>query len=255
MRKAAFLAVMLAAVAGPARRECTAPQSPGTERSGAATLPAEVPGDWWERARENIARSEYDVTWQERTGLPGLDAAYQAPNRAQDLRTYFADDGIRVVRRTEPEPKWHVGLRLASVNGSCVEQAKPVAEGNRVEYRHAGVTEWYVNDDRGLEQGFTVDRAPEGEGRLVLDLALTGDTKAYTADGGRAIEFNSPGGVRVLRYAELRAEDATGRSLPAEMRLGEGSICLAVDASRAEYPVMIDPLITMPAWTAERLIT
>ena len=55
------------------------------------------------------------------------------------------------------------------------------AVGNRIEYRRGDLTEWYLNDERGLEQGFTITAPPvgtsggKGKNHLVLKLALTGD--------------------------------------------------------------------------------
>jgi len=56
-----------------------------------------------------IRESEYHVTWQDQTVLPDLEAAWQAPNRAQNLRFYFTEDGLRVVDRTyseQPKTGW-----------------------------------------------------------------------------------------------------------------------------------------------------
>src|SRR5512137_1681468 len=75
----------------------------------AATDPA-PPADWLSQAQRNIASAEYDVTWQTSTAIPGLDAAWQAPNRAHDLRTYFTPQGIRVVPRRGDAPSWEWGL-------------------------------------------------------------------------------------------------------------------------------------------------
>jgi len=58
---------------------------------GNDTTPDTVPGDWWSRVQEDIRRSEYHVTWQDFTCLDDVPAAYQAPNRAQNLRTYFTE--------------------------------------------------------------------------------------------------------------------------------------------------------------------
>lgn len=63
-----------------------------------------VSADWWATVQEDIRRSEYHVTWQDHTHLPNLPAAYQAPNRAHNLRTYFTLAGIRAIPRTESEP-------------------------------------------------------------------------------------------------------------------------------------------------------
>jgi hypothetical protein len=135
------------------------------------------------------------------------------------------------------------------------------------------MVEWYINDENGLEQGFTINNQPLAIGdqssELVLNLAVSGDltpnlTGAPSAsDGtsasgqsGQAIEFTTPGGVRVLRYADLHAYDATGRQLPAHFSLSLSplsisTISIVVDDENAVYPLTVDPLATSPSWTAE----
>ena len=78
----------------------------------------DVPAGWWADVQHDIAATEYHVTWQEETGLPEVDAAWHAPNRAQDLRTYFTPEGPRVVRRTETEPSWLWGLELIGMRNA-----------------------------------------------------------------------------------------------------------------------------------------
>ena len=82
-------------------------------------------------------------------------------------------------------------------------------DGNRVEYHRGGMTEWYVNDGRGLEQGFTISSRPaailggEGKNNLVLELAVSGDLTPTLTEDGLAIELKTEDGVRVLRYGDL----------------------------------------------------
>ena len=223
--------------------------------------------------QEDIAGSEYQVTWQDRTNLPDLPTAYQAPNRAQNLRTYFTPTGIRAIPRIGDGAAWELGLRLTGFGyRGAVQPVAPAtlsAEDNRIEYRRGDLTEWYVNDKQGLEQGFTIaappDRTPDGKRAelLVLVLTLTGDlSPGLTQDGG-AIELTTESGVRVLRYGSLYAEDAVGRRLSAYFAVcrlcrasttksGESSgISVLVDDSSAVYPIIVDPLVTSPSWTAE----
>ena len=47
------------------------------------------------------------------------------------------------------------GASLRAVGGVA-----PRAQANRVSYARAGLSEWYVNGPLGLEQGFTIPRAP-----------------------------------------------------------------------------------------------
>ena len=78
-----------------------------------AVAGVEVLSPAWEiGAREEIAAREYWVTWQDRTQLEDLPAAWHAPNRAQGLRVYFTPTGIHVVPRTGSPPSWTWGLSL-----------------------------------------------------------------------------------------------------------------------------------------------
>ena len=52
------------------------------------------------------------------------------------------------------------GLRVRGDRLRVVEPVEPEVNGNRVEYRRGPLVEWYVNDERGLEQGFTLRERP-----------------------------------------------------------------------------------------------
>ena len=78
---------------------------------------------WWAAVQQEIQRSEYQITWQDETYLPDLEAAYQAPNRAHNLRTYFTDAswpgsqegaGVRIIPRTGDAGDWEWGLAWTS---------------------------------------------------------------------------------------------------------------------------------------------
>jgi hypothetical protein len=250
-------------------------------RGSSVKLPPGVSANWWAAVQEDIRRSEYHITWQNHTYLSDLPAAYQAPNRAHNLRTYFTLTGIRVIPRTSATPAWEWGLTLTGYGYAGrvqpVAAAELVVSGNRIEYRRGELTEWYVNDERGLEQGVTLASSPGGRPQgspLQFDLALLGNLTPALSDDGAAIEFTTPDGMRVLRYSDLRAHDATGRELPACLELTQSGIThhaspatydatrrtqhalrIIVDDSNAVYPITIDPTLTglspTPNWTAE----
>ena len=116
-------------------------------------------------AKENVRRSEYHVHWQERSQLPDLGASFQAPNRSQNLRTHFTPGGIHVVPRTG-DAGWRWGLAVRGFGAEGCEQAvsealPPQPRDNRIEYRRGPLTEWYVNDERGIEQGFDLPYPPD----------------------------------------------------------------------------------------------
>jgi hypothetical protein len=232
--------------------------------SDSATAPS-VSSTWWVAAQENIRRSEYHVTWQEQTYLTDVPAAYQAPNRAHNLRTYFTAEGPVVIPRVWPKgaevPSWRWGLRWVAWGREGTLQPVGAATlhtgANRVEYRRGDLTEWYVNDERGLEQGFTLQSPPlaRSPAPLLLELALSGDLTPHLAGDGAAVEFTTPGGVHVLRYSELHVTDAKGRELAAHMELplsptARDGLHIVIDDADAAYPIHVDPVATTPNWTA-----
>jgi hypothetical protein len=141
-----------------------------------------------------------------------------------------------------------VGLRLGAVGyGSSlgtVGLVAPRARANRVVYSRAGLQEWYVNGPLGLEQGFTLARAPSGHpgGALTLSMVLSGNAHARVASGAQSIALTGAGGP-TLRYGGLRATDAAGRVLHSWLQLHSGRLLVLVDTSHARYPLRIDPLI------------
>ena len=210
---------------------------------------------WWATVQESIGRSEYHVTWQEQAYLPDVLAAFQAPNRVHNLRTYFTAAGPVVIPRVWPEgadsPPWRWEAIL--IAWGRVRALVPVSlaavdvQENRVEYRRGNLIEWYQNDEEGLEQGFTL-LAPPQEGQqddpLQLDLRLDGDLSPRPVDGRSEIAFHTDDGEVVLRYSSLRVTDAAGEPLRAWLSSRESTLSLLIDDAGAVYPLQVDPTIT-----------
>ena len=111
-----------------------------------------------------------------------------------------------------------VTLRLAGYGrGDKLQQPRPArlsGAGNRIEYRRAGLTEWYVNDTLGLEQGFKLagrPADPHGE-PLVIALDLAGGLRPKRQSLDEVVLLDSADHA-VLRYGDLKAWDSKGRRL------------------------------------------
>lgn len=200
----------------------------------------EQEADWWSRVQRGLVEAEYHASENEH----GL----QAPNRAHNLRTFFDPTGIRVQTRTEVEHPQPFSLSLAGIGRDA--KLSPIAEGivnhaaGRVEIHRPGVIEWYENSARGLEQGFTLEACPLGEGPLVLELAVE---RARAALHDQSVVLATEAG-RKLRYGALTALDATGRTLPSHLEVpGSQRVRLVINDSSAVYPLLIDPLLTSVA--------
>ncbi len=170
-------------------------------------------------------------------------AGLQAANPAQHLRARFARAGVSV-----SSGALHERLRLGAIGYgdtlTAVGARAPIARANRVAYARHGLSEWYANGPLGLEQGFTLARAPTAHrtGPLTLSIALAGNAHAALAVGGESITLSRPGAAS-LRYGALAATDAGGRALHSWLELDAGRLLLRVDDAGARYPLRIDPLI------------
>jgi len=112
-------------------------------------------------------------------------------------------------------------LTVAALNGGAAISAC----GQRIEYEwNDTLTEWYVNDPRGLEHGYTVHRRPDAEGvvrasrpsaPLQFTLAVRGDLRLRVSGDGRNVAFVNDAGAAVVNYSGLTVFDATGAAVPA----------------------------------------
>ena len=117
--------------------------------------------------------------------------------------------------------------------------------GNRIEYRRGNLTEWYVNQPEGVEQGFTLAARPghaEPGEQLTISLEVTGGMRPAMSPAGDAVLLESAGKAR-LRYTGLRAWDAAGRDLAARLEVRGKEVRLAIADAGATYPLTVDPFV------------
>jgi phosphodiesterase/alkaline phosphatase D-like protein len=200
---------------------------------GAPTLPLAAQGVV--SAALGAAGAEYRV----RHVAGGLEAR----SAAARLRVGFDSAGVHVRSGTT-----QVGLRVVAFGyGASLQSVgtvTPRVNANRVTYAHRGLSEWYANGPLGLEQGFTIARAPSS-GKvtpLTLSMALSGNAHASVDAGGQSVTL-AHAGAPSLRYGALVVTDARGRALRSWLELDAGRLLLRVDARGAHYPLRIDPLI------------
>jgi hypothetical protein len=161
----------------------------------------------------------------------------------QHFRARFTRSGVLLSSAAT-----HVGLSLRAVGYGAslnpLAQVAPRAKANSVSYAHPGLTETYANGPLGLEQGFTIARAPAGPqtGALTLAMAISGNAHPSLRAGGQSLTFRDAGRA-ALRYDGLSVTDADGRILHSWLQLTAGDLLLRVDAHGARYPLRIDPFI------------
>ena len=95
-----------------------------------SNLPAGFSTNWWAAAQQQIRGSEYQITFQDATYLSRLGGAYQAPNRAHNIRTYFTPSGVSIIPRTDVLPRWELSMVLTGYGygGYIQRKARVIAE-------------------------------------------------------------------------------------------------------------------------------
>jgi len=125
---------------------------------------------------------------------------YRARNLGQQWVTRFDGRGFAV----EPDAGgWQWGLDLKSYGfpghqRAVSGRARVTAAKDRVSYDwDHSLQEWFVNDQRGLEHGFTLRERPAGTGqRLELHLAVRGGLRPRVQSDGLGAGFLDSGGAR-----------------------------------------------------------
>ncbi len=167
----------------------------------------------------------------------------EAHSPAQRLHMRFESSGVSI-----GSGETQLRLSMLAVGYGAVPRplaaVRPAARANRVSYTRPRLTEWYQNGPLGLEQGFTLTRAPSGNPAtpLTLSMVISGNARATITGHHRSITFARAGGAS-LRYGDLVAVDAGGRHLHSWLQLHGGRVLLHVDSRGARYPLRIDPLI------------
>ena len=235
------LVLMLTWAAPLAARQAPAPPA------GSASV--RVPGDL---APDRLSSSDWSSIRAAfaagRHAAAVIVGGHRADNPGQQWSTRFDGRGFT----TDPDAGgWSWGLELerwgfAGQERSVAEPPRVRAEGPRVSYDWAGdLTEWYVNDTRGLEHGYTVHRRPQGadgSGPLAFTLSVRGGLRPEVLPGGRGLRFLDRQGAAALTYTGLTGFDADGRELCAGFEASPGRVRILIDESGARYPLTIDPL-------------
>ena len=220
--------VILSVVAPPALTPAIAPDS----------APEGLTTSDWGQIRHEYERHRHSV-------VPDGEG-YKSRNHGQQWLIRFDGRGFSV---QPDEGDWNWGLELVSYG---LEGAERVVEGkatmsadkNRLTYAwDETVEEWFVNDARWLEHGFTFNKRPAGEGeRLQLRLAVRGGLRAEAVND-QAVRFVDEDAAAVVNYAGLKVWDADGRSLSARLdATPAGQVRVVVDDRGAKYPISVDPI-------------
>lgn len=204
-----------------------------------------------------------DLSIHPEVGVDGRPQ-FRASNPTHSMSMVFSPDGVEVRgdSNASPSADWNLSMGLVSYGyhaGQMMEVAKtdPMPEEQSVRYRHDQLTEWFDNDHKGLEHGFTLKQppaldgvTPDGRGHGVVRAEVRFDT-GLTPEWDASLqgyELKDTDGETVMEYGNLVVFDLLGRELPSWFESegnDEGTILLAFDDTRAAYSVTVDPTLAV----------
>ncbi len=219
----------------------------GEDRAAKAAdaVPEELAAADWSSIRAAYEAGRHKIVAVD--GACGAEHSWNARNPGQGLNATFDERGFT----TSPDSGgWSWGLDLQGYGwGVASLVTTPCAtstDGGRLSrVWDERLTEWYVNDSRGLEHGFTVASRPaSASAPLTLDLSVRGGLLPVVSPDGRNVAFTDAQGATALNYNGLTVFDAAGKSVSAKWFSIDGDrLRLEVDDAGAHYPLTIDPIV------------
>lgn len=220
---------------------------PPESRHASAGVPH---GELFPIVRGAAQPAAYSFSRQEERG--GTAARFTAHNPRQEMRVELIDGVVRVLRARESgeEPLWSHAVTAWGRMGELqpVEPARVTADRARVELRRGTLVEWYVNEPRGLEQGFTILRPPDPatpEAAIEIEMRLAGEASSGIRATESGLQLRDERGRLQLSYGGLAAWDSSGRPLATSMQRTIRGVSLSVEPADAVFPITIDPLIAI----------
>ena len=204
-------------------RAATLPASKPQQLTSPDQVPEGLAKSDWQSIRATYEAGRHQFHRQE-------DGSHVARNPGMGWQMTFDDKGFTA----QPEDKaWTWGLELESDADTPVRTSAPEADKNARATltipRTAKITEWFINDQRGLEQGWTLSAPAE------IRLRVRGNLKPSVTP--QSISFGGQ-----LTYSGLKAWDATGKTVPTHFEATAEGFAVRYDDASAQYPITIDPI-------------
>ena len=208
-----------------------------------------VPGLAFARSPDGISKSDWTSISEayeaaRHTVHQQEDGSHNAHNPGQMWNTVFDGRGFRI---RPAHGQWTWGMDLQAVGSQEIAGMPQVNhDGNTLCYRwNERIQEWFINDQRGLEQGWTIqERIPGTAGSLKLDFRIRGSLRPSISEDQLSVAFQNSKETMALTYGGLKAWDSQKTPLEVAFVRGEEGkvLSIVVDDKEAVYPVTIDPV-------------
>ena len=234
--------------------------------------PAGVSAELWTQIQDSMREKMLAFNFSKEKQL------YQAVNGQQNLSYSYFNSGFTVqpvttnlpaedpgeAMKQHRQPKkqvianWDARFELQSVE---TDQEKHVfnghdlqTDGRKARIEDEKVRIAYENNEQGMRQNFVIKKAPVNEAgnkKIIVNCVVKTNLKVVVKNNTLQLMTNDS--TVQLQYKELKVWDATGTDLAAKMvATGDSTYTIEVEATGAQYPVTIDPLVSAnPFWSWE----
>ena len=173
----------------------------------------------------------------------GADAHDATVNGGQLIMVPHHFDGVQMV---DGAPMRFSTTEILRGDAAVADAAgsTSLAEDGTVLIARGAVTEMVENQDDGVEQSWRFASAPQGDGDLVVAVAVSGQQEVKASKTG--LHFLNPGQLG-FAYAHATWVDASRRSWSVPVGWDGREIVMRVPSSvldRSAYPAVLDPVIS-----------
>ncbi|MDD5189235.1 MAG: hypothetical protein PHF57_13605, partial [Methanoregula sp.] len=179
--------------------------------------------------------------------------AWYARNAANQITFTYTPDGT--AKFSEGENAF--GLTLLGIGrGMAISPAGSGiirADGRQLNITRREFTEWYRNNDEGVEQGITILNRPVGNGLLHVGFGFTGNN-TVSVENATTVTLSDATGAPLFTYTGLHAFSSDGRALSASLATEGTTLSWVVDDTGAVYPVTIDPVVISASKATARFL-
>lgn len=244
---------------------CHSPGESSGSEAGAVKAPFDV---------EAVIRQVHFAYRPEQDGWHGGHSSYEVKATAEGLTlTPLALRDVAQEDRERPEDPSQLSQTPTEVAGaplvlgtarvargdstlSVDEPRGEVAADGHLTFHHGAFTEHLRNSEQGVEQSWSFDAAPGGDGELRVQIPVSGLVHTGTSEEG--LHFADARTGLGFRYGHGTWVDGRGQRTPVPAEYVNGQIQLRVPEAvlaASEYPAVLDPMVTQEMFIDGRLVT
>ncbi len=176
---------------------------------------------------------------------------YTAPNRSQDIRSFFTPTNWGVTPRGN-KIKWNLDLTIKNICNNNIEGNKATVNLNKSTLVYNFNNQYavkYDNKIEGVEQTFIINKKEKTKASVKLSV---NSEWTLTQDNNQEVQFvhNHMANTKLV-YNKLKVWDTKGTILPAFMAIEDNEITITVNDEKAIYPITIDPSIAAVEYQIE----